>query len=336
MRFIDQCDKYGIILAILPPHSTHRLQPLDVGVFGPLAQAYSSTQDEYIRRHLSWVSMKKRVFWSIFWPSWQKALTLANVKSAFASTGISPYDPTRVVAKITKRPITPPENHEQPKKPTPVTPHAIRTLQREIARNQVHQTEAIQRLTKATEKLAIALEISNHENARLKEALIEYNHRKKRGKPMRLLDPDKPGQAQFFSPTKIRTVREKQQIIEAQETQKQAELADIALQKDIEKQERLREKEEKRDARVRGRIEKANEKALHKQCMDHLRLLRLLGEPPVEKQRIQRPRLDVEQEAQGGGGGDQGGNEQGDGVESEIPVHTAIGRRIRRPARFME
>jgi hypothetical protein len=280
--------------------------------------------------------MKKRVFWSIFWPSWQKALTLTNVKSAFEATGISPYNPSKVMDKIIKRPITPPETHKQPKKPTPITPRAIRALQREIARNQVDQTEAIQRLTKATEKLAIALEISNHENTGLKEVLVEYNHRKKRGKPMRLLDPDKPGQAQFFSPTKIRTVREKQQMIEAQEAQKQAELADIALQKDIEKQERLREKEEKRDARVRGRDKKAAEKALQKELSDQLRLMRLCAEPHIEKQRIQRPRLDVEQEAQGGGGGDQGGNEQGGGVESETPIHTAIGRRIKRPLRFRD
>ncbi len=38
LRFVNYCDKHRILLVILPPHSTHRLQPLDVGIFSP---AYS-------------------------------------------------------------------------------------------------------------------------------------------------------------------------------------------------------------------------------------------------------------------------------------------------------
>ena len=37
MRFINYCDQNRILLAILSPHSTHRLQSLDVGLFAPLA-----------------------------------------------------------------------------------------------------------------------------------------------------------------------------------------------------------------------------------------------------------------------------------------------------------
>ena len=36
MQFIDYCDEHNILLAILPPHSTHRLQFLDVSVFSLL------------------------------------------------------------------------------------------------------------------------------------------------------------------------------------------------------------------------------------------------------------------------------------------------------------
>ena len=41
MRFICYADANRIILVILPPHSTHRLQPLDVGLFSPLTTYYS-------------------------------------------------------------------------------------------------------------------------------------------------------------------------------------------------------------------------------------------------------------------------------------------------------
>ena len=40
LRFINYCDQNDILLVILPPHSTHRLQPLDVGIFSPLAGIY--------------------------------------------------------------------------------------------------------------------------------------------------------------------------------------------------------------------------------------------------------------------------------------------------------
>lgn len=42
MKFIDYCDKNKILLAIYPPHSTHTLQPLDVGMFKPLVIAYNT------------------------------------------------------------------------------------------------------------------------------------------------------------------------------------------------------------------------------------------------------------------------------------------------------
>ena len=41
MQFIDRCDSLRILLLILPPHTTHRLQPLDVGLFSPLSTYYT-------------------------------------------------------------------------------------------------------------------------------------------------------------------------------------------------------------------------------------------------------------------------------------------------------
>jgi hypothetical protein len=46
MNFINWCDKNNILLAIYPPHSTHRLQPLDVALFSPLATAYTKQLEQ--------------------------------------------------------------------------------------------------------------------------------------------------------------------------------------------------------------------------------------------------------------------------------------------------
>jgi hypothetical protein len=40
IEFVEYCEKQRIIPLCLPPHTTHILQPLDVGVFSALAKAY--------------------------------------------------------------------------------------------------------------------------------------------------------------------------------------------------------------------------------------------------------------------------------------------------------
>ena len=66
LRFIDYCDKNRIILGVLPPHSTHRLQPLDVGIFSPLAHAYSQEIDHLIQSSCEFSQLTKRSFWKLF------------------------------------------------------------------------------------------------------------------------------------------------------------------------------------------------------------------------------------------------------------------------------
>ena len=42
MAFLKLADRMRIIIGIMPPHSTHRIQPLDIGMFGPLSIAYTN------------------------------------------------------------------------------------------------------------------------------------------------------------------------------------------------------------------------------------------------------------------------------------------------------
>ncbi|EDN05269.1 predicted protein [Histoplasma mississippiense (nom. inval.)] len=113
MAFIDYADQNRILLIILPPHSTHRLQPLDVGIFGPLAKAYSDQLDSYTRSGYGFIRTTKRDFWRLFRAAWEISTTAENIKSAFMATGIHPIDPARVLKKIQPRPLTPPELLQQ-------------------------------------------------------------------------------------------------------------------------------------------------------------------------------------------------------------------------------
>ncbi len=46
MKFLDWCEQNKVLVALYPPHSTHRLQPLDVSLFNPLANYYSQNLND--------------------------------------------------------------------------------------------------------------------------------------------------------------------------------------------------------------------------------------------------------------------------------------------------
>ena len=73
MPFIDYADANRILLAVFPPHSTHRLQPLDIGIFSPLANHYSQAIDRLLSESQGLVRLTKRDFWPLFYEAWNKA-----------------------------------------------------------------------------------------------------------------------------------------------------------------------------------------------------------------------------------------------------------------------
>jgi hypothetical protein len=51
-EFEEYCKENNIITLCMPPHSSHLLQPLDVGCFGPLKKAYGRQIENTIRAHI--------------------------------------------------------------------------------------------------------------------------------------------------------------------------------------------------------------------------------------------------------------------------------------------
>ena len=50
-RVVQYCKSNGIILFTLPPHTSHVLQPLDKGLFGPLKEDMKKEHWEWMRLH---------------------------------------------------------------------------------------------------------------------------------------------------------------------------------------------------------------------------------------------------------------------------------------------
>ena len=48
MKWLEYCEKHRILVAVYPPHSTHRLQPLDVSVFALMATYYSQELQHFL------------------------------------------------------------------------------------------------------------------------------------------------------------------------------------------------------------------------------------------------------------------------------------------------
>ena len=66
LGFLNACDRLRILILVLPPYSIYRLQPLDIGLFAPLARYYTNGLNNLMHYSLGIVSMSKRIFWSVF------------------------------------------------------------------------------------------------------------------------------------------------------------------------------------------------------------------------------------------------------------------------------
>ena len=92
MWFVEKCDELHILLSILPSHSTHWLQPLDVSLFSFLSHYYSAGANVLMFDSIGLTNLSKRAFWSIFYSAWMKAFIPVNIASGFTKTGIFFYN----------------------------------------------------------------------------------------------------------------------------------------------------------------------------------------------------------------------------------------------------
>jgi hypothetical protein len=97
-EFLGFCHDHNILPLCLPPHTTHLLQPLDVGCFGPLAHYYRMEVDEATQYGLHGVS--KYDFLQFYSVAREKAFRVETIRSAFRKAGIVPTDSTMVLEQL--------------------------------------------------------------------------------------------------------------------------------------------------------------------------------------------------------------------------------------------
>jgi len=96
--FIRHCIANRIVLLLLPPHCSHLMQPLDVGVFRSLKQATRLALKQFY--HTGIARLQKAEWFDCFIKARQTALTVKNIKAGWKGAGIYPMDPSKVINKI--------------------------------------------------------------------------------------------------------------------------------------------------------------------------------------------------------------------------------------------
>lgn len=98
LEFVSYCDANLIEIMQLPPHSTHFLQPLDVGVFQVWKHWHSEVVDELVRQGVG--SFDRQAFLTSIEEI--RALTFKEntIRSAWRKTGYLPFNPKLVLDQI--------------------------------------------------------------------------------------------------------------------------------------------------------------------------------------------------------------------------------------------
>jgi hypothetical protein len=265
-KMIEFCEGCQIILGLLPSHSTHRLQPLDVGIFGPLATGYSKQLSQWLEKQPLGGSFSKRDFWPLFKNSWEVAFSEVNLKSAFQSTGIHPFNPKVVLSKIQKQDV----KIQEPEAKSQLLPNVDDASK--FARNTKKEylqfsDNKISNLCDLVDKMALENQVLKHENESLRQTVLRERKQKTRSKPLLVPGMEGQGKGHFLSPSKIERARQEFQNIEAQKEREAEEKKEKQLErqknrelKAIEVEEKKRERERVKVARLQMKEQMEREK----------------------------------------------------------------------------
>jgi hypothetical protein len=89
----------------MPPHSSHLLQPLDIGCFAVLKRAYSRLVE--VRMRCGSNHVDKLDFLEAYPAARMEAFKSETVKNSFQSAGLIPFAPEKVISKLNIRLTTP-------------------------------------------------------------------------------------------------------------------------------------------------------------------------------------------------------------------------------------
>jgi hypothetical protein len=187
--FQDLCKEKNIVLICMPAHSSHLLQPLDVGCFAPLKRRYGDAISGLARNRTHYIS--KEAFLLAFKTAFGQSITKENILAGFRGAGLVPFDPQAVLSKLDVVLRTPVQSPRQVATWESQTPRNAREVEAQISL--IHQsvrkrrgssanslTDQIAQLSKGAQQMAHKMVLLTEKITTLQEALDESNKRKSR------------------------------------------------------------------------------------------------------------------------------------------------------------
>jgi DDE superfamily endonuclease len=255
------CIEHRVLVAVFPPHSTHRLQPLDVSLFSPLATRYSQHLKHWIDTTGGAFTSSQRDFFGLFWPAFAEAFTKHNIESGWAKTGLAPFSPGVVLDQL-KAPSS---------RPSSASSEASSTLSASDWKKMRHliRTETAtvlnEKLLQGYERVAAENAILKHQLAQANEKIAIQKKRAPRGKPLFEQLRAEGGQKAFFaSPSKIERAFELQAQKEAEVEAEKARKQELVIERQLNKRLKELEMQDRKTERERKRVERLAVQAAQK------------------------------------------------------------------------
>jgi len=272
LKFLEWAQQHRILVAVYPPHFTHRLQPLDVGCFAPLATYYSQLLEEHTRLSEGQTRMTKRDFFKCFYPAWHKAFTEKNVASSWSKTGLIPFHPALVLEKLrprNQRGPTPRGSDRGPSSSPPAcwdSPSGMRKLRAIINKTVDKKTKKmIKRLSDDLQSSRAEATLERLGKQKAIEALRHEKKKRKRGKKlMEQFRANEGSGAVLFSPSKVRAAFELQEQREQEREAEREDREQRAQDRAQAKAQREQEAQKRRDDRAVAQAARRTAEALKK------------------------------------------------------------------------
>ena len=91
---VNKAATYGIDIWLLPSHTTHRMQPLDVSIFKSFKCNFISIKERFINANATWAneSFDKTYLVELASNALKEAHTVSNIQTGFRKTRIYPMN----------------------------------------------------------------------------------------------------------------------------------------------------------------------------------------------------------------------------------------------------
>ena len=172
--FLDFTWKHRILVQVLPAHSSHLTQPLDVGLFSPLQNNYGKLVMDWSKGG-GFPGLHKSDFFPLLKIAREQTYTLENIRGAWKGSGLVPYDKRKILSCLGGPPMSNTPNTLQRDLQTPRNPRQFCSFM--IQTEHMMESEGVGELVMKTVRMLAKLSLQEQAMG----AMVEHEAKQLRG-----------------------------------------------------------------------------------------------------------------------------------------------------------